>query len=220
MKFRPRCLYALFASALALACVASPAPAAEPKPPAAAPAQTAPVLRFNDTDFIHRWSQGNQHEFTPAGQENLNRWTDMVTLVYAPHVTDGEGLAAFANACLETYKKNQAMVLNTRSLPMTPERPAEHFVAVVFAPPQFVEATFARFQLLDGNGVVVLYGRRLYGENVGKAMSAWLAANGEKTENALMALTGLPSQKTLHTQLPPAPPSPPAPLPPPPRPAP
>jgi hypothetical protein len=220
MKFSAYRLFILFASALVLASVTSHASAADSKPKSPAPAKSAsktapapkpappssaPVLRFNDTDFTYRWSQGNQYEFTPAGQENLNRWTDMITLVYAPNATDGEGLATFANACLETYKKNGAMVLNTRSVPMTPERPAEHFVAVVFAPPQFVEATFARFQLLEGNGVVTIYGHRIYGENVGKAMSAWLAANGEKSENALMAFTGTPSQKTLNAQLPPPP---------------
>ena len=26
---------------------------------------------FREADYFHRWSQGNQHEFTPEGQEDL-----------------------------------------------------------------------------------------------------------------------------------------------------
>ncbi len=173
--------------------------------PTAAPALAAtPTLRFAAADYLHRWRDGNHHEFTPRDQTDLNRWTDMVTIVYVPNATTGEGLANFANACLETYKKNKAQVLTTRSVPATPEKPAEHFIAVLFARQQFVEAVFVRLKLIDNISTATIYTHRKYGEDVGKEMSAWLAANGDATEKTLMALDNIPSQKSLDAQLPPS----------------
>jgi hypothetical protein len=31
------------------------------------------TLSFERTKFVHRWSKAGQHEFTPAGQEDLKR---------------------------------------------------------------------------------------------------------------------------------------------------
>ena len=33
-----------------------------------------PAFAFRGVDYFHRWSQGEQHEFTPAGQEISNVW--------------------------------------------------------------------------------------------------------------------------------------------------
>lgn len=59
---------------------------------------------FMGVGYFHRWSKDEQHEFTPQKQEDLNKWTDMITVNGYPNVADGEGLAATANAVLENYK--------------------------------------------------------------------------------------------------------------------
>jgi hypothetical protein len=111
-----------------------------------------PAFVFDGVGYLPRWSMNNQHEFTPEGQEDLEKWSDMITLNVYPDAHDGDALAAKANAVLENYKSHHGIVLRTNSLPRTPDRPAEHFIAVVFGRQNFIEAAFARFKLVDGIG--------------------------------------------------------------------
>jgi hypothetical protein len=55
-----------------------------------------------------------------------------------------------------------------KTIPRTPHRPAEHFIAVVFGRSNFLEAAFARFKLVDGIGCSIVYSHR---ERVGDQMS-------------------------------------------------
>ena len=148
--------------------------------------QAKPAFTFRNTEYFHRWSQNTQHEFTPAKQEDLKAWTDMITINLYPDAVDGDALAARANAALESYKAHKAIVLKTTSVPRTADQPAEHLIAVVFARPTFIEVAFARFKIVDGVGCTAVYSHRIYGEKIGDAMSAWLQANGPGTEKALM----------------------------------
>ena len=107
---------------------------------------------FRGVKYLHRWSKGTQHEFTPEKQEDLDHFTDMITLNRYPDVADGDGLAAAANTVLENYKSHEGKILKTNSVPRTADRPAEHFVAVMFTRPQFVELAFAHFKLSENKG--------------------------------------------------------------------
>ncbi|MFY9608535.1 MAG: hypothetical protein WAU45_07960 [Blastocatellia bacterium] len=91
-----------------------------------ADAKSETTVRFNQTQYLHRWSQNDQHEFTPPGQEDLSKWTDMLTINLYRRVNDGEGLALVANRVLENYKNQKGRVLRTVSVPRTVENPAEH----------------------------------------------------------------------------------------------
>jgi hypothetical protein len=163
----------------------------------AASSAVEPAFVFRDVGYFHRWSQNEQHEFTPAKQEDLKKWSDMMTVNAYPGVDDGESLAATANAVLENYKKHQAKVLKTNSVPRTADRPAEHFIAVVFGRPDFIEVAFARFKLVEEKGFSFVYSHRIYGEKIGDQMSAWLSANGEAVEKALMEWSSYPSADSL-----------------------
>ena len=144
------------------------------------------TLNFNRTEYVHRWSQNDLHEFTPPGQEDLSKWTDMLTINFYPQVKTGEGLALVANQVLENYKTQNGRVLKTDSVPRTVEKPAEHLIVVVFGRPTFLEAVEARFKLVNGKGVSIIYSHRVYGKEVGPAMSIWLKENGPSIEKALM----------------------------------
>lgn len=159
------------------------------------------AFAFRDVNYFHRWSREEQHEFTPAEQEDLNKWSDMITINGYPDAGDGERLAATANAVLENYKKHQARVLKTRSVPRATDRPAEHLIAVVFTRQNFIEAAFARFKLVDGKGFSFVYSYRIYGEDMDDEMSAWLRANGEEVEKALMEWNSMPSRTSLRRDL-------------------
>lgn len=151
-----------------------------------------PALRFSDVEYLHRWSKNDQHEFTPRDQADLARWADMITINRYRQVKDGEALAGSANAVLENYKNNRAMVVKTHSVPRTPKKPAEHLVVVLFPRPDFIEAVFARFKMDGGAGVAVIYSHREYGNKIGDQMSAWLKKNGPGIEKTLMAWDRLP----------------------------
>ena len=152
-----------------------------------------PAFSFRGVEYFHRWSQNDQHEFTPEKQEDLKKWSDMITLNAYPDVRDGEALAWKANAVLENYKSHKAMVLKTNSVPRTPERQAEHLIAVVFGRPDFIEVAFARVKMIDGAGCSIVYSHRLYGAKIGDQMSAWLKSNGAAVEKALMEWSSMPS---------------------------
>lgn len=144
-------------------------------------------LKFNQSEYVHRFSQNDLHEFTPPGQEDLSKWTDMLTINFYPQVNKGEGLASVANQVLENYKSQNGKVLRTVSVPRTAESPAEHLIVAVFGRPAFLEAVQARFKLVNGKGVSIIYSHRVYGKEVGPQMSVWLKENGPSTEKALMA---------------------------------
>ncbi len=158
---------------------------------------TKPAFVFNAVGYLHRWSSNGQHEFTPEGQEDLEKWLDMITMNVYPDAHDGDALAAKANAVLENYKNHGGKVLKTNSRPRTPDRPAEHFIAVVFGRPNFIEVAFARFKLVEGVGCSIVYSHRIYGEKIGDQMSAWLDHNGATIERTLMDWSSVPSPASL-----------------------
>ncbi|HEX4947190.1 MAG TPA: hypothetical protein VFZ34_11025 [Blastocatellia bacterium] len=156
------------------------------------------AFSFAAVQYFHRFTQADQHEFTPAGQEDLQAWTDMITLRTYRNAKDAEALAATANTVLGNYQANKAVVVKTSSVPRTKQKPAEHLIVVLFPRPKFIEAVFARFRMQSGIGTAVIYSHRIYGEKAGNAMSAWLEKNGVATETNLMqwdATVKLPATK-------------------------
>lgn len=149
-------------------------------------AATPLSLRFRGTEFVHRWSRQGQHEFTPAGETDLARWNDMLTLNLHAGATTGEQVAGVANQVLANYQRH-GKILQTRSKPRTAREPAEHLVVAVLGTPALLEAAFARCQLHDGTGLVTVVSHRIHGQAAGPAMSTWLQANGAALEQALMA---------------------------------
>lgn len=163
---------------------------------AGATANAKPAFAFKSIDYFARWAEGTQHEFTPKGQEDLDKWSDMVTANVYKDARDGDGLAKMANATLENYKSHKAVIVKTDSIPRSASKPAEHLVVAVFGQPTYVEVAFARFVIVDGIGCSFTYSHRIYGAKAGDAASAWLSANGPAMERELMNWQP-PSPKSL-----------------------
>lgn len=181
---------------------AGPATALPPAVPAAAPAEgtlpatgTAPVaspapaaVTFEGVKYYYRRDNTDgQREFTPQGEEDVDLWSNMLSITRRPEVTDGESLAAFANSLLENYKQYGAMILDTDSRPRTDEKEAEHLIAAVWGRKTFLEAVFIRLLMHNGVGYIVIYSHREHGERVGDRVSPWLEANGPVMSKAIMA---------------------------------
>ena len=146
-----------------------------------------PTVTFRGAEYILRWSQGTQYEFTPAGQEDLDAWTDMLTLNLYPKATSGEDLAGVANGVLGNYQGINGKIVRTNSVPATPKAPAEHFIAAVLPSPKFLEFAAARFVLIGKDAGRVVYSHRVYGAAAGQPMSAWMGSNGPDIEKDMMA---------------------------------
>ena len=145
-----------------------------------------------EVKYFHRFTNDDQHEYTPDGQEDLKAWTDMVTINYYRKAKDGEALAATAEAVLGKYKANKGRIVRTDSVPRTNDKPAEHLIVAIFGRPEFLEITFARFKMHQGVGSAMIYSHRVYGKTVGNEMSAWLEKNGPATEKNLMKWDAMP----------------------------
>ena len=158
-------------------------------------ARAPSTVAFGSTAFVHRWSNGGQHEFTPSRDGDLAHWREMVTINVHEAVTDGEELAALANRVLGNYQRH-GKIVRTDSRPRTAERPAEHFAAALLAGSSQLEAAFARFVLAEGVGVVVVYSRQFPGENAAREMGEWVQANGPAIERTLMSWP-IPSVRSL-----------------------
>jgi len=89
----------------------------------------------------------HQHEFTPEGQEDLENWSDMITINVYPDAHDGEALATKANAVLENYKSHKGKVLRTSSIPRTSKQACGAFRRRGFLAGQ----TLLRWHLLASN---------------------------------------------------------------------
>jgi len=159
--------------------------------------ETAAAFSFADVRYFHRYTQNEQHEYTPAGQEDLKAWTEMVTILLYRNAKTGEALAATANAVLENYKANGASVVRTDSVPRTRDKPAEHLIVVLFGRPEFMEAAFARFKMSEGIGSAVVYSHRIYGKKPADQMGAWLQGNGPLIEKTLMQWDAMPKLTAL-----------------------
>ena len=155
-------------------------------------------LSFNGEEFVHRWSQKGQHEFTPKGDEDLKAFTAMMTINVFDGVKDGEALAQIANGVLGNYQKN-GHIMRTLSKPRTANSEAEHFIAAILQAPNVREVAFARVLMFEGRGVVAVYSKRFYGEGdvPEDAMTAWFKANAVKIERVLVSWQGIPSRAVL-----------------------
>ena len=156
----------------------------------AAEPSKAPAFQFRQVNYFQRWSKNDQHEYTPDKQEDLDHWRDMITINDYPAVHDGDALAATANTVLGNYKSAEGKILKTSSVPRTAERPAEHFVAVMFTRPGFVEIAFARFILRDSKGQSSVYSHRFYGDKKTDEANNWLKSDGGAVEKALLEWDG------------------------------
>ncbi|HNC75451.1 MAG TPA: hypothetical protein PK362_11290, partial [Elusimicrobiota bacterium] len=154
------------------------------------------MIQFNGTTYEHRWSKSGQNEFTPAGQEDLSKWTEMVTILDYDRVNNGEDLAGVANQVYANYQ-NAGKIIKVNSKPRTETAPAEHFIAAALGDPNYLELVFARLFIHDGKGAAVVVSHRIYGAKVGPAAGEWLEKNGASVEKALMEWKGLPTLAAL-----------------------
>jgi len=149
-------------------------------------------IEIDGTTYLHRWSQGNQHEFTPKGQADLKNWKDMMTISVFPEVSNGNQLAQIANGVLSNYQNNGA-ILRTDSKPRTANSEAEHLIVAILRGNGVMESVHARIKLEQGKGTAIVWSRRSYGSDAAQTIGSWLQKNGQARESVFMAWEEYPS---------------------------
>ena len=154
------------------------------------------TLELGGLEFQHRWSEGNQHEFTPEGQDDLSRWQDMVTVIVAEGVETPDQLKALAGRVMGNYQRG-GRILRAASGARSAEEPVEYLVVALLGNAELVEAVFARMVVIDGAGFVIIRARRGYDADAAEQVGAWVQQHGASVEKTLMAWDGAPSLETL-----------------------
>ncbi len=147
------------------------------------------AFSFRGVSYVHRYSKGNLHEYTPKGKSDLKSWVDMITVNDYPAVKSGDELAKTANSVLSTYKDHKGDVIKTSSVPRTAKKEAEHVIVVMFPTG---ETAFARFLMSGGHGHSIVYSHRISGKKLESAMNQWLTKNGGGCEGAIMGMSTIP----------------------------
>jgi hypothetical protein len=168
-----------FAVALAATVGALPAAAATP-----GHSPAASGLTFRGTEYLLRSSQGNTSDFTPAGQEDLSTFTDMLELNLYPAAHDQEALATITSRTQAIAQGAKATMVRTA----TPagQQPGEHFFALVLPTAHGVDFDAVRFVLVDNQAVGVFYTHRSYGQSAAASTSAWVTKNAADVEQQLL----------------------------------
>lgn len=155
------------------------------------------TVMFNDTEYIFRFSEGGLYEFTPAGQEDLSRWVEMLSINLYADLMGEDALAEVANSVLATYTANGAQVERTDSVPRTEQSPAEHLIVVTFNIPGISESVRARFVLVGEECVGLIHSHRTYGASADEDIEAWLEGDGAGLDDKLMEWDDYPSVDEL-----------------------
>ncbi|WP_395375769.1 hypothetical protein [Marinicella sp. W31] len=157
------------------------------------------AINFNNLEYFLRWFHKTQYEFTPTGQEDLEKWRDMITFNFYETVTDGEKLASVANTILSNYTDYGAKIIETNSIPRTIDKAAEHLIVAVFRKQNYFETVHVRILVIDQIGASVIYSHREYGDNAATLMQTWIKNVGISYTNKIMELDDIPSLAKLRS---------------------
>jgi hypothetical protein len=172
--------FALAATAAALAAVATPhglTGLAAVTPDLQAP--TAKVT-FRGTEYLLRPRDGKQYDFTPAGQEDLSTFSDMLSLNLYSAAHDQEALDTITSRVRGIAQGAKATILPSG------QQPGDHFFAAVLPTPHGVDFDAIHFILVDKQAYGVFYTHRSYGESAAGKTNEWVTKNAADVEQQLL----------------------------------
>jgi hypothetical protein len=201
--------FAFTLAATAIALAAAPTPHGPTVLAAATPTQSpsTPKVTFRGTEYFLRTSEGHEYSFTPAGQEALETFTDMLALNLYPAAHDQEALATITSRVAAIAQTAKATVLRTISVPASGQQPGQHFIAAIRPTPHGADFDAARFVLVDNGGVGVFYTHRAYGNTAAATTSAWATKNAADVEQQLLHFDASNMVSAVKTPTSPSPPA-------------
>jgi len=143
---------------------------------------SAQSVIFAGIKYYLRAHQNDQYIFTPSGQENLGRWTDMITLAYDPKVTEGKQLAEKAITWWQLNRDARVHFVQINYVPRLDQIPARgdalYLTATVLDRPNhdFDEFAYTTIRLVEGKATTARYSHREYrtGFSSPERTTAWV----------------------------------------------
>ncbi|HEY4247097.1 MAG TPA: hypothetical protein VGM64_09590 [Lacunisphaera sp.] len=123
---------------------------------------------FSNTKYFLRSSKDGQYVFTPRGQEDPKRWTDLITLNFYPEITEGKSLAAKAIAWWEYFRSRRIFLMGLNYVPRVDQMNAAsdslYTLVAIRAKPynDYDEFNFTAIRMTGGNGAASTYSHREY----------------------------------------------------------
>jgi hypothetical protein len=126
------------------------------------------VVIFSGTKYFLRSTKDGQYVLTPGGQEDLQRWTDMITLSYYPEITEGKSLAAKAIDWWDHCRSTRIHILEINFVPRIDQMPARdnaiYTTFTLLAKPynDYDEFAYTALRIVEGIGATSTYSHREY----------------------------------------------------------
>jgi hypothetical protein len=130
--------------------------------------ESGDAVIFSNTKYFLRSSKDGQYVFTPRGQEDPKRWTDLITLNFYPEITEGKSLAAKAIAWWEYSRSRRIFLMRLNYVPridqMNAANDALYTLLTLRAKPynDYDEFTFTALRVIGGIGTASSYSHREY----------------------------------------------------------
>lgn len=172
---------------------------------ASAPASNGgDVVIFSGTKYFLRTAKDGQYVFTPGGQEDLQRWTDMITLSYYPEITEGKSLAAKAIAWWEHCRWTRTRIWRINFVPRLDQMhagDADLYTAVtVHEKPynDYDDISYTALRIIEGTGTALVYSHREYRKGLVSLQrnDEWVRKN-VPLEEAWFVWDGMPEYRML-----------------------
>lgn len=136
--------------------------------PSASVTDNGKVVMFLGKEYFLRSTKDGQYVFTPGGQEDLQRWTDMITLRYFPEITEGKSLAAKTIEWWDYCHTTRDHIFEINFVPRIDEMPspdnALYVICTLRNKPynDYDEFEFTALRIVEGVGAVSTYSHREY----------------------------------------------------------
>lgn len=134
----------------------------------------APTLQFGDTTWHARSSQGGAVEYTPEGQEDLERFGEMLTFHPVPADLRPEDLEAFTRDTVERHERRGAQIFSSECEPATRVHVADCTIMLAFPRAEHVEIGVTKHLAIRAGLVAISMVHREYGDGAAERTKAWI----------------------------------------------
>ncbi|HEY4560337.1 MAG TPA: hypothetical protein VIG54_06325 [Lysobacter sp.] len=139
-----------------------------------------PTLAVGNMTYVHRYSDGGLHEYTPEGQDDLDRFADMLTLLPTPEDLRAADLESYSIHMAAVHTRRGGEVLSRECEAATPVHVADCTLLIRFAKAGHVELAVDK-QMATKRGLVAMaLAHREYGEGAAGRAVAWTQGEGQR----------------------------------------
>ncbi|MEK7628673.1 MAG: hypothetical protein AAB421_04645 [Patescibacteria group bacterium] len=143
----------------------------------------APSVVFRDVTYFHRYHVSGLFEFTPAGEENLETWKHMISIIENLQATTPATADAFALSVRDKYVSTGGTIVVDNLTPASGNTPARRTMVAAFPimtkdSGVYWEVIFTTISLTGGRAVAVVYSERIRSSRGAEDLNEFFGAYG------------------------------------------